>query len=260
MDRVRLFLCGLVLVCAGCPPEPPTTLPPMNGGSGTPTPPPGQPGGEGDSPAEPGPASGGGPGEPAPVAPTPADEPPLPEEKPPVTHSFDEIMEELAQIEDMGIDYDDSMGDYERRLERPRVLLAEAAQMGLSVEQLTDKLIELRKLQEGLGHVQRPFLFQLLARQPDAVGGVLRKLSPEELAGIAHELPEEGEAFQNQVSRWYLSLARFAKTTGNDASEAQRIALLEAYSARKAPAAVMTPLVAEDPSEQVKAHAAQLLR
>jgi hypothetical protein len=178
--------------------------------------------------------------------------------------SLDDMLEELAQIEDMGIDFDDSLGDYERRLERPRVLFAAAQARGLDVDLLVQQLIALRQVPEGLGHVRRPWLCGLLARpkEPralDALGAALRRLEPQEVAGIVEELPED-ETWAPTVARWFRSLSSFARTTGQDASEAQRLALLEAYAARRGPAEALRPLVAEDPSQRVKSRAAEVLR
>lgn len=262
MARWRALLFWLLLSLSACEPQgSQAPLPPLvSPGSGQQPQPPAQP----TQPAQPAQPAGPEPVEPAPPpAPVASPQAPAPTPESPVNLSFDDMLEELAQIEDMGIDYDDPMADYERRLERPRVLFEAALQQAPTVDLVVEKLIGLREVPQGLGHVRRPFLCRLLAHQQergiDAVGGALRRLSPEEVSEIVHELPE-GEAFANVVARWFRSLSSFARTTGNDATEAQRLALVEAYSARRGPPEQLRALAAEDPSARVKERAAALLR
>lgn len=176
------------------------------------------------------------------------------------------ILEELTEIEDMGIDFDDREGDHARRFERPQELLREALALKVGVEEAVVELIDLRQAEQGTGHQRRPFLAKLLAHQSepralDEVGAALKRLNPDEVAAVLDALPE-GEVALGALGRWYLSLARFAKSTGQDATEELRLAVLEAYAARKPVGgdASLTAAAKDDPSERVRTRARQILR
>jgi len=164
-----------------------------------------------------------------------------------------EILLELEEIEGLSADLDDPEADHAARIERPRVLLDEAEDLGLSSLDEVAAALVAQQDPEQAGPIRRSWLCELLARHgpaaPERVLAILSELPLEDARAVTGSLPSAQA--RETLATWFLQRARFARDTGGG-KPALRALLLGRLVALDELSAAVREAAAADPSARVR--------
>lgn len=199
--------------------------------------------------AEPSPSEGAA--DPQPDATPPSATPPPAAQ--PKARTLAEILLELEEIEGLSANLDDPEADHAARIERPRVLLNEAEDLGLaSLDEAAAALVA-QQDPEQAGTIRREWLCELVARHapaaPERVLAILGELPLEDARALTGSLPSAQA--RSTLAAWFLQRARFAQDTGGG-KPALRALLLERLVGLGELSDALREAAAADPSEQVR--------